>query len=282
MPASAYRALIATDIDGTLLNSQGVIPPENLRAIAYAQEKDVAVAIASGRFPENVYVLLSDYGLRCPIIGTNGAQIVDAALHPLAAHFMDAPTATAVRQLLEAEGAQYFVFGPGYVCTARDGNVHHTELSQGSRLTDIGFHYLHGAQAAAACCREPVHKFFVCDNIPLPPLREKLRQIPGLTLTQSSIRNIEIMPAGVDKGRGLRDMAAQLGVPMACTMALGDEENDIAMLQAAAYGTAMGNASAAAKAAARLQTAGNNEGGWAQAVEAFVDQMTRDAAEACV
>ena len=34
MPASAYRALIATDIDGTLLNSQGVIPPENLRASA--------------------------------------------------------------------------------------------------------------------------------------------------------------------------------------------------------------------------------------------------------
>lgn len=273
MPAFAYRGLIATDIDGTLLNSQGVIPAENLRAIAHAQEKGVAVAIASGRFPENVYVLLSEYGLRCPIIGTNGAQVVDAQLHPLATHYMDGATATAVRTLLEAEGAQYFVFGPGFVCTAQDGDVHHTELSQGPRLEEMGFRYLHGMQAAAACCQASVHKFFVSNNVPLPPLREKLREIPGILLTQSSARNIEIMPAGVDKGRGVRDMAAQLGVPMACTMALGDEENDIPMLRAAAYGTAMGNASDAAKAAARLQTASNNEGGWAQAVEAFIERV---------
>lgn len=130
-------------------------------------------------------------------------------------------------------------------------------------------------EESAECCRHSVQKFFICDNVPFPPLLEKLRKIPGLFLTQSGVMNIEVMPAGVDKGQGLRDLAARLGVPMDRTMALGDAENDLAMLTAAAYGTAMGNASPAAKAAAKYHTDGNNEGGWAKAVIRFVDEMNR-------
>lgn len=272
---SNLRGLIATDIDGTLLGSHGILPEENIRAIHYAQENHVIVSIASGRFPENVYFLLTDHGLRCPIIGSNGAQIVDEELNVLASHTMSGKTGTAIRTLLEAEGANYFVFGPSFICTSQENQLHHSELSQGNRLAALGVQYYHGLAETAECCRQPVQKFFVCNNVPLKPLREKLRAIPGILLTQSSPTNIEIMPEGVDKGQGLRDLAALLGIPMTRTMALGDEGNDIAMLQAAAYGTAMGNASDAAKAAARFLTGSNTEGGWAKAVIRFVDEMNR-------
>lgn len=272
---SAPRGLIATDIDGTLLDNHHNVPPENLQAIRYAQEKNVAVAIATGRFPENAHLLLADYGLKLPIIGTNGAQIIDENLQPLASHVMDPSASMAVQQLLEQEGANYFIFGLKFVCISASSISHHAELSQGDKLKPMGFRFYHGPEESAECCRHSVQKFFICDNVPFPPLLKKLQKIPGLFLTQSGVMNIEVMPEGVDKGQGLRDLAARLGVPMDRTMALGDAENDLAMLTAAAYGTAMGNASPAAKAAAKYHTDGNNEDGWAKAVIRFVDEMNR-------
>ena len=75
--------LIASDVDGTLLNSHGTIPEENIAAIRAAQEKGIIFAIASGRFPENVYVRIQPYGLSCPIIGVNGCHITDEKLQPI-------------------------------------------------------------------------------------------------------------------------------------------------------------------------------------------------------
>lgn len=269
MPVSLPIRLIATDVDGTLLNSRGVIPEDNLRAIRAAQEKGVTVAIASGRFPENVYVLLEDYGLSCPVIGTNGAKTTDARLHTLSEHFMLPHAAMDVHDTLTALGADYFIFAHDQICTARQGHFHHTELSQGKRIEALGLSYSHGPEAALACCQGQVQKFFVCDTTPLAPVRAALARIPEIELTQSGEHNIEVMPRGVDKGRGVRDLAAALGIPLSQVMTLGDQENDIPMLRAAGYGVAMGNACPAAKAAARFVTGINDESGFARALERY-------------
>lgn len=268
MPSSPIR-LIATDVDGTLLSSQGVVPEDNVRAIVAAQKKGIIVAIASGRFPENVAVLLRDYGLSCPIIGTNGAQTTDERLHTLSAHYMAPTAAMAVYETLTAAQADYFIFGKSCVCTARQGNAHHSELSQGEAMGGLGIRYYHGPEAALSCCRGPVYKFFVCDNVPLDPIRAALRLIPDIELTQSGEQNIEVMPRGVHKGRGVEDLAAHLGVPLSQVMTLGDQENDIPMLRIAGFGVAMGNASPSTKMAARLETADNNACGFARAVEKY-------------
>ena len=92
--------LIATDIDGTLLNSDHIIPEENIRAIRDAQKKGIIVAIASGRYVENVYLLLQQYGLSCHIIGVNGAKITDPDRNALISHFIDPAAVQAVYQKL--------------------------------------------------------------------------------------------------------------------------------------------------------------------------------------
>lgn len=269
MPDSLPIRLIATDVDGTLLNNHGIISEANLRAIHAAQEKGITVAIASGRFPENVYVLLEDYGLSCAIIGTNGAKTTDANLHVLSEHFMLPQAAMAVHDALTAIGNNYFIFAHDQICTAHQGKVHHTELSQGDRIKALGLSYTNGPEAALACCRGQVQKFFVCDDTPLPPIRAALEKIPDIELTQSGERNIEIMPRGVDKGSGVKDLAAALGIPLSQVMTLGDQKNDIPMLRVAGYGVAMGNACVDAKAAARFVTGTNDENGFAQAIEKY-------------
>lgn len=265
--------LIATDIDGTLLNGSGRIPERNLRAIHSAQEKGITVAISSGRFPENVYILLEGYGLRCPIIGDNGGRLTDENLHVLTDHVMDTKAAQRVLEILLSFGSDYFIFGDRMICTSDDKIVHHSELSQGSRMRELGFTYFHGTADARQAVLQSVHKFFVCDNVPLEPVRLALQQVDGILLTRSGIHNIEIMPAGVDKGSGIRDMARLLGVPMEQVMALGDEGNDIPMLKAAGYGIAMGNASEEAKAAARYVTDTNENCGFAKAIERYALEM---------
>ena len=106
--------------------------------------------------------------------------------------------------------------------------------------------------------------------MPLSIVRQGLSAVPGIDLTQSWFNNIEIMPAGVDKGRGVRDMAAALGLSMDQVMALGDQDNDIPMFKAAGFGVAMGNAAPELLAAADFVTLSNNEAGFAKAVEKFI------------
>ena len=269
MTSSPIR-LIATDIDGTLLNSQLQIPERNLRAIHAAREKGITVAISSGRFPENVYVLLEDYGIRCPIIGTNGADIIDENLNRMSETCIAPESALRALEHLIRLGSDFFLFASQAICTSYETRKHHSELSFGDRIRALGFTYYHGPKEAVELAeRGIVHKFFVCDNVPLHLVREALRGIPGIDLTQSSANNVEIMPLGIDKGVGIRKLADSLGIPMAQIMALGDEGNDIPMLRAAGYGVAMGNGSAEAKAAAKYNTDTNDNCGFAKAVELF-------------
>ncbi len=261
--------LIATDVDGTLLNDGGVIPERNLRAIQAAQEKGITVAISSGRFPENVYLLLEDYQLRLPIIGANGGRITDENLRTLSEHEMPSPTAREVLELLIDVKADFFIFGHRALCVSRKDGVHHSELSQGERVTRLGFSYYRGIEEARAFVNRSVYKFFICNNVPLAPLRETLKTIKGIEITQSNERNIEVMPAGINKAMGVRELAGILGVPMDRVMTLGDESNDVPMLRCAGFGVAMGNGSEEAKAAARYVTADNNQCGFAQAVEKY-------------
>jgi len=273
MPVS----LIATDIDGTLLNQSRVIPEENVEAIHRAQEKGIVVAIATGRFAENAWVLAESYGLRCPVIGINGGQIVDENLKEIQEKYMLPAACEKVQLALEEAGADYFIFGKKLVCTSRADVTHHSELSYGDRLRSLGIRYYHGREEARRLIKECVYKVFVCNNVPLMAVRERLRGIEGIQLTQSSPYNIEIMPLGVDKGKGIRDYAASLGIPLSRVMALGDEENDIPMLAAAGYGVAMGNASRLAKAAARYVTDTNDQCGFARAVSTYALEEKRHA-----
>lgn len=264
--------LIATDIDGTLLCSGRVIPRENAQAIREAQEKGIVFAVATGRFVENAYLLLEDFGIRCPIIGINGGKIVDEKLRVIQERFMLPGTGEQVQAVLEEAGAEYFIFGRGAVCSSGKEVRHHSELSYKDRIEALGLTYYHGTEESRAFVKDSVFKFFVKNNVPLVPLREKLKGIKGIQLTQSSPYNIEVMPLGVDKGRGLRDFALSLGIPLEEVMALGDEENDIPMLAAAGCGVAMGNGSRLAKAAARFITDTNEECGFAKAVRKYALQ----------
>ena len=81
---------------------------------------------------------------------------------------------------------------------------------------------------------------------------------------------LEIMPSGVDKGKGIHRLGELYGITADEIMALGDSQNDLDMLKAAGFPVAMANAVDEVKAVASYVTASNNDDGVAAAVEKFV------------
>ena len=101
-------------------------------------------------------------------------------------------------------------------------------------------------------------------------VREELKKIPGIIVTSSMKNNLEINSENATKGSGILALAKSLGVSPEQTMAFGDGENDISMIQMAHFGVAMGNASSFLQSQADYVTLSNEQDGVAAAIEKFV------------
>ena len=267
--------LVAADMDGTLLNDASEVSQGNTRAIHAAQEKGVIFAICSGRFPENAAITARDGGLECPIIALNGGCITERTYGDLiVAHPMPPDTALTVFHMLEEIGALFFLFGRKTVITRKANHVHHSQTKYGSRLiSEAGVSYHFGLDACRRALEEDVFKYYVYTApgfASLETIRGRLQGVSSIQLTQSSNTNIEIMPPGIDKATGLKELADYHGIPLSETMALGDQDNDIPMLLEAGLSVAMENAEPHVKAIAKVVTASNTQDGVAKALYDYV------------
>ena len=105
------------------------------------------------------------------------------------------------------------------------------------------------------------------------PLKE-LAALEGVSLTASSDRDFELVPAKVGKGRTLALMSLLQGVPLERCAAVGDSPNDLSMLEVVGTPIAMGNANSQVKAAARYVAADNGHDGVAEAIRWCLEQNT--------
>ena len=103
----------------------------------------------------------------------------------------------------------------------------------------------------------------------LPEVQKKIAEhLPqSLIVVRTAPFYLEIIPAQINKGKGLLDICSVLGIDRSDTAAFGDAENDIPMIRTAGFGVAMANAEEVVKAAADYVTASNNEDGIALALE---------------
>ncbi len=264
--------MIATDIDGTLVQRDGRILPETLEALRAAASRGVVLALASGRYPENAGLVWLDHRISGPVMGANGAIIEDAPMGAtLYLHTMRRDAAERVRDCLNAAKADFIIFSHKCVTTCRKDLYHHSEISDGARIERLGgVAFRHGPQAVDDVIRTGASKFFVYQHPERAALIRRLSEIPGILITRSGSLNIEVMPQAVHKGRGITELARWLGIPLENVMAFGDEENDLPMLTRVGCGVAMGNAPAHVQAQCRYVTARFDENGIGEAIRRYV------------
>ncbi len=253
---------IFLDLDGTLNNDQKVITPRTKAALMAAQERGVRLVLASARpspglFKERDALCLQEYG--GVLMSYNGGRIVEAKSGAvLFQTAMNMEQAKAVLRFLEGlpvtpildDGKQFFVtdkkgYKVDYEC--RNNRMECVEVEN---LADF--------------------LSFAPIKILMSVLPEQLAEVQkqiadflprDLTVVQTAPFYLEVIPAAINKGQGLLDTCAALGIDPVETVAFGDAENDIPMLRTAGVGVAMGNANEAVKAAADAVTLSNNDDG---------------------
>ena len=103
-----------------------------------------------------------------------------------------------------------------------------------------------------------------------PEIYEGLSEISGIAITSSFPHNWEVGAETVSKADGMKALCRHLGIPYSQTMAVGDQENDLAMVAFAGVSVAVENAADCVKAAACFIAPSNDQDGVGAAIERFV------------
>lgn len=270
--------LVAIDMDGTFLDDDKNIPEENLKALRECAALGVEVVPATGRairvIPEEIRNLP---GVRYAIT-TNGAAVADLRDGTIV-DSRRLPLDLAVKVLEMARKSpddimyDAYVDGVAYSMDCFMQNIRRYAATPGMELlirktrktVDDNIEYVRGLNTDV----DKINMYFT-DMEARKRMRESLLAVPGLSVTSSIVNNLEINAAGADKGGALLRLAAALGIDEKETMAMGDGENDISMIQAAGIGVAMENGEENVKAEADYITVTNNEAGVAAAIRKFV------------
>jgi Cof subfamily protein (haloacid dehalogenase superfamily) len=265
--------LIALDIDGTIIGDDHEITTRTIDAVRAAMERDVAVSLVTGRMVSSAMRFATELGLTGPIVGYQGGLI----------RAMPLPDTRRLGKLLlhtplPAEAAR------GIVAWTRaqglDPHVNHLERfilrADDPRADD--YSAFMGARAELVpdlleAIDHPVTKILAVGEPPVPvdvaPLARA--EFAGRAdVTISHPRFLEFVAPGVSKGRAIRFLARRLRIPLAATLAIGDQWNDLEMLAEVGHGTAMPSAPPEVRAAARYVAPPLEEDGAARMIEDLV------------
>ena len=282
--------LIAIDLDGTLLNSYGIIPEENRKAIKKAQEAGINVVLASGRTTNSVKSLAEELGGNEYIICGNGSLIYDLKKEEIIYDkFIEKTKALQIIQICEQNSIYYNVYTEDMVIAKTlDNNVlfYHQENANkpDSKKTKINlvdniYEYVRNLEG------KNILKFTISDksSIIFNSIIKKLRLIRNIDVLDVAHMSRKIIKAGteevsleyyyteitsdnVDKWNAIEWLANKLKIEKSEIMAIGDNINDKMMIENAGIGIAMGNSDPKIKEIADKVVATNNECGVAEAM----------------
>lgn len=274
--------LIALDIDGTLLDSEGRIPEGNRDAIARAIDAGVEVALATGRRYDFARPIFESLPGPLTLIVSNGAIVKTREGETLMRTLLARETARSVlAQVPDHRESAAVVFD-----RAREGQIVleaiDWEHPRHARFYAANRPFLSEVRPLEECLTEdPIQVMFSGGCIPMRALFERLRLGAdgfSVALTEYEHRDfslVDVVTAGCSKGSALREWSERRGFARSEVMAMGDNLNDLQMLEFAGTPVLMGNALAELKARGWAVSGRNDEAGVAQAIDRYV--LTRGA-----
>ncbi len=269
--------LLALDIDGTILDSQGHVPDANRDAIARAIEAGVEVALATGRRYDFARPIFEKLPAPLTLILSNGAIVKTRDGETLIRSLLPRHVAHDVlTRVPEHRESAAVVFD-----RPRDGQVVFEAIDwehpRHHRFFASNRPFLSEVAPLENCLTEdPIQVMFSGGCIEMRKLFEQLQQIGGdfsVTLTEYEHRDfslVDVVRAGCSKGSALREWAARRGFQPRDVMAIGDNLNDLEMLEFAGVPVVMGNGLEELKARGWAMTAHNDDAGVAEAIRRFI------------
>ena len=282
--------LIAIDVDGTLLptNSQ-IISERNARALRAVQEAGITVVIATGRRPAYTVPLLANLGLRAdtPLIASNGAVLSTLGGGVIDRCHMPARVARGLCGVLRPFGSVVFTFdrpGRGEL-VLEDLEAAHGRIAMWVETNRNAIEVVKPLELALVDGDDPVQGMAAGTINEMREAEEALRASEWSAECESvrteyparDISILDLLPPGVSKGWALERLAARLGVDRKETMAIGDNWNDLGMLEWAGQGIVMANAAEELRTLAKTRgwklAPSNDEDGVAIVLEAALTNL---------
>ena len=268
--------LLALDIDGTLLDSTGHLPQANIEAIAWALEQGVEVALATGRRYDFARPIFEQLPSPLTLVLSNGAVVKTREGETLMRRLLPREIA---REVLEAvpqhrhEAAVTFD-------RVREGQIVYQAIDwdhpRHQKFFAANRPFLAEMDPLDACLTEdPVQVMFTGGCVEMRTLFNELRggERYAVALTEYEFRDfslVDVLRAGCSKGSALADWARERGYEPHEVMAVGDNLNDLEMLEFAGRTVVMGNAISDLRHRGWAVTASNDDEGVARAVETFI------------
>lgn len=284
--------LIVSDMDGTLIGEKMSVSQENLNAIAYAKQKGVTFAIATGRHLKEATGVLDNHGISCPLITANGAAIYNTDRQLINVFALPKQTTLDILKIArkydsllvelatvdtvfsdepEKSFAMLERFIRYHLPEANEAEIKEALDIEKNNLTIVTVNSLE--EVVSKANDEYVLKFFITildDSDALIHFKNEISLIEGIVITSSHSTNVEINSINATKGIAVAAFAKNLNIDLSDVMALGDNFNDLSMISSVGLGVAMGNAEPAVKKIAKHITDSNLDDGVAKAIYHFV------------
>jgi Cof subfamily protein (haloacid dehalogenase superfamily) len=276
---------IASDMDGTLLTGNSGISAKNKQAIKLAQEQGIQFIVATGRSYQEAHFALQRAEISCPVICNNGAEVRSIEGNIVSAQPLQMEKAKGIAAILVKQDVYFEVYtnlgtftnnvekavsvmvdvftSANYQFSKED-----VEAVAKERI-DTGFvQVVNDYEEILASPSYDIYKFlaFSPNGVKLSAARNELDEIGEIAISSSGDGNLEITSVHAQKGIALEKFVEQNGIGLVETMAIGDNDNDLSMLNIVGRSVAMGNAADHVKAQCHFVTATNDEDGVAEAI----------------
>ena len=259
--------LVVSDIDGTLVDKQKQLTPATTAAVARLEAAGVGFTVISARPISGILPIVETLGLDGPMAAFNGGILFRRDGTITEHHVIDEQVARGVMAIAADSPVDLWVFADDhwYASTDQGEHVAHERLASNQEpvVTDDFDALLARADKIT----------FVSDDAPmLSQLADRCKAAHGgdATIVQSQVYYLDVTALAANKGDGLTALAAAFGQPLDAIAALGDQYNDVPMLERAGLSIAMGNAPDPVKSIAHAVTSGNDADGVAHAIDTII------------
>ena len=284
--------LIASDMDGTLLNHNHKIPKENVKLINFAKNQGIEFVVATGRAYYEALPALNEENINCDVISFNGGIVYDKNGNIISITPMLPKDLYYTIEILKSFDISYQLYTKNTIYTTSietdinayidlirsngyEPDVEHLRAEAQQKL-DVG--YITEVENIELYLNEkenpPIKIIAISNDISkLENAAKLLSENTSISVTSSGANNIEIMHKNATKGEALKEIAKIYGINLENAVAIGDNLNDQAMLDIVGYSVAMKNGNTILKEQAKYVTEKtNSEGGVADTIFKLIEE----------
>jgi len=266
--------MIAMDMDGTLLNNKKEITERTKKALKKANEKGINLVVCTGRIFTSALFYAKLIGTKAPIIASNGAYIREKDENKVIyKKCLEKEDAKKIISLAEENGfyPQVFtvdtIYSRKLIYSSKNYSLWNEQIPKEDRVNieivdDLYKVVDQNDILKIVVMSEELEKLF--------KLKSFIKDNIDVSVYSSLENNFEVMARGISKGNAVKILADFYKISPEEVICIGDNENDISMIQYAGLGVAMGNATEDLKLVADLVIDTNDNDGIAKFLEEYI------------